>query len=94
MGNRAGGGTRTRTSTDGALIIPHLVVVDLVHISDIDETYGAYADDECFVNHVYDDNTDDDTDDDTDDYTDDDTNDDTDDDTDDGGRGDLYMIQV
>ena len=60
----------------------------------MDETYGVYVDDECFVNHVHDDNTDDDTDDDTDDYTDDDTNDDTDDDTDDGGRGDLCMLQV
>ena len=47
----------------------------------MDETYGTYVDDECFVIHDYDDDTDHDTGDDTDDDTDDDTNDDTDDDT-------------
>ena len=51
----------------------------------MDETYGTYVDDECFVVHDYDD-TDHATGDDTDADTDDDTNDDTDDDADDGGR--------
>ena len=39
------------------------------------ETYGTYADDECFDNHDYDDDTDHDTEDDTDDDTHDDTHD-------------------
>ena len=52
----------------------------------MDETYGTYADGECFDIHD-DDYADHNTDDDTDDDTDADTNDDTDDDTDDGGRG-------
>ena len=64
----------------------------------MDGSYGAYADDEYFDNHDYDDDTDDDTDDnadgDTDDDTDDDTDEDTVDDTDDMGRGNLYMIKV
>ena len=55
----------------------------------MDETYGAYFDDECFDIHDYHDATDMDTHDDTDDDTADDTNDDTDDDADGGGRGDL-----
>ena len=63
----------------------------------MDQTYGAYNDDECFDIHDYDDDTDHDADDDTDDYADadinnDDTNDDTDDDTGDGGRGNLSTI--
>ena len=53
----------------------------------MDESYGNYADDECFDIHDHDDDTDHGNDDDTDDDIDDDTNDDTDDDTDDGGRG-------
>ena len=53
----------------------------------MNETYGTYADDECFDIHDYDDDTCHDTDDDTDDDTDHDTNDGTDDNTDDGGRG-------
>mgnify|MGYP007015951195 CR=1 FL=1 len=48
----------------------------------MDETYGTYADDECFDFHDYDVDTDHDTDD-----TGDDTDDDDDDDADDGGRG-------
>ena len=56
----------------------------------MDETYGTYADDECFDIHDYDENTDDD----TDDGTEDDTNDDANVDTDDGGRGHLYTIKV
>ena len=48
----------------------------------MDETYGAYVDDECFDIHDYDDDTDHDTD------------GVTDDDTDDGGRGNLYTIKA
>ena len=48
-----------------AIIIPHLLIVDLLHIADMDESYGTYVDDEYFDNHEYDD-TDDDTDDDND----------------------------
>ena len=62
-------------------------VLDIVNAAGMEETYGTYADDECFDIHDYDDDTDHDTDDDTGDDTDDATNDDTDDDTDDGGRG-------
>ena len=60
----------------------------------MDETYGAYVDDECFDIHDHDDDIDHDTDDDTDDETDDDTNGNTDDDNDDGGRGNLYPIKA
>ena len=61
----------------------------------MDETYGPYADDECFDIHDYDDDTDRDTDDDdTDDDTNDNTNDDTDDDTDDVGRRNQYPIKA
>ena len=42
--------------------MPHLLIVDLLHIADMDESYGTYVDDEYFDNHDYDD-TDDDTDD-------------------------------
>ena len=63
------------------------VALDIINAAGMDETYGAYVDDECFDIHGYDDDTDLDTDDDADDDTADDTNDDTDDDTDDGGRG-------
>ena len=60
----------------------------------MDETYGAYVDDECFDIRDYDDDTDHDADDDTDDDIDDYTNDDTDDDDDDDdGHGNLYAIQ-
>ena len=52
----------------------------------MDETYGTYADDECFDIHDFDDDTDHDNDDVTDN--------DTDVDTDDGGRGNLYATKV
>ena len=66
----------------------HLVViVDLIRVVGIDETYDTYVDDECFDNHDYNDDTDHDTDDDTDDKIEDDPNYFTDDDIDDGGRG-------
>ena len=43
------------------MINPYSVVVDVVHVADMDEAYGTYAaDDECFDNHDYDDDTDDD----------------------------------
>ena len=48
------------------MIIPHLHIVDLVHIADMDESYGTCVDDEYDDNHDADDNTDDDTDDDND----------------------------
>ena len=67
----------------------HDYVLDIISAAGMDETYGAYVDDECFDIHRYDDDTDHDTDDDTDEDTDEDTNDDADDDTDDGGRGNL-----
>ena len=67
-------------------------VLDTINAAGMDETYGAYVDDECFDIHDYDDDTDDDIDDDLDDNTFDDTNDDTDVDTDDGGRGILYTV--
>ena len=52
--------------------MPHLhVLVDLIHVADMDESYGTHVDDEYFDNHDYDDDTDDDTDDDIDDDTDD-----------------------
>ena len=47
-------------------MIPHLSIVDLLHIADMDESHGTYAGDEYFDNHDYDDDTDDDTDDDND----------------------------
>ena len=43
------------------MINPYEVVVDVIVVADTDEAYGTYAvDDECFVNHDYDDDTDDD----------------------------------
>ena len=51
------------------LSYPHLYIVDLVHIADMDESYGTYVDDEYFDTHDYADDTDDDTDDDIDDDT-------------------------
>ena len=53
-------------------MIPHLLIVDLIHVADMDETYGTSVDDEYVDNHDYDDDTDDDTDNDTGDDTDDD----------------------
>ena len=44
-----------------AIIIPHLHIVDIIHVADMDETYGTYVDDEYVDNHDYDDDTDDDT---------------------------------
>ena len=43
----------------------HVDIVDLLHIANMEESYGTYVDDEYFDNHDYDD-TDDDTDDDND----------------------------
>ena len=43
-----------------AIIIPHLHIVDIIHVADMDETYGTYVDDEYVDNHDYDDDTDDD----------------------------------
>ena len=43
---------------------------EIIHVGDMDESYGTYVD-EYFDNHDYDDDTDDDTDDDVDDDTDD-----------------------
>ena len=34
----------------------------MIHVADMDETYGTYVDDEYFDNHDYDDDTDDDND--------------------------------
>ena len=34
---------------------------DLIHVADMDETYGTSVDDEYVDNHDYDDDTDDDT---------------------------------
>ena len=51
--------------------MPHLYIVDLVHIADMDEYYATYVDDECSDSHDYADDTDDDTDDDIDDEFDD-----------------------
>merc|ERR1712078_42163 len=48
-----------------AITIPHLLIVDLLHIADMDQSYGTYVDDVYLDNHDYDD-TDDDTDDDND----------------------------
>ena len=50
-----------------------VVVVDVMHITDMYEAYDTYADDKYFDNHDYDD-TDADTDNDTGYYTDDDIN--------------------
>ena len=36
------------------------VVVDVIHVADMDEAYGTYVDDQYFDNHDYDDGTDDD----------------------------------
>ena len=44
-----------------AIIIPHILIVDLIHVADMDETYGTSVDDEYVDNHDYDDDTDDDT---------------------------------
>ena len=45
------------------MIIPYSVVVDVIHVADMDEAYGTYAaDDKYFDNHDYDDDTDDDND--------------------------------
>ena len=44
-----------------AILIPHLLIVDLIHVADMDETYGTSFDDEYVDNHDYDDDTDDDT---------------------------------
>ena len=54
------------------MINPYDVVVDVIHVADMDEAYGTYVDDEYFDNHDYDDDTDDDTDNNTGDDTDDD----------------------
>ena len=35
-----------------------VVVVDIIHVAAMDETYGTYVDDEYFGNHDYDDDTD------------------------------------
>ena len=72
----------------------HINVVDIIHVADMDETYGTYVDDECFGNHDYNDDADHDTDHGTDDDVDDDPTYDIDDDTDDGGSGNLYSIEV
>ena len=44
-----------------AIIIPYLHIVEIIHVADMDETYGTYVDDEYVDNHDYDDDTDDDT---------------------------------
>ena len=45
------------------MINPYSVVVDVIHVADMDEAYGTYAaDDERFDNHDYDDDTGDDND--------------------------------
>ena len=44
-----------------AIIIPHLLIVDIIHVAYMDETYGTSVDDEYVDNHDYDDDTDDDT---------------------------------
>ena len=49
-----------------------LVVVVIIHITDMYETHGTYVDDKYFDIHDYDDDTDDDTDNNTGDDTDDD----------------------
>ena len=66
----------------------HNYALDTISAAGMDETYGAYVDDECFDIHDYD-FVSDDTDDGTDDDTDGDNSDDTDGDADDGGRGNL-----
>ena len=48
------------------LSYPIYLYVDLVHIADMDESYGTDVDDEYYDNHDYDDNIDDDIDDDND----------------------------
>ena len=51
------------------MINPYGVVVDVIHVADMDKAYGTYAAaaaDEYFDNHDYDDNTDNETDDDND----------------------------
>ena len=39
----------------------HVDIDDLIHVADMDETYGTSVDDEYVDNHDYDDDTDDDT---------------------------------
>ena len=52
------------------MIIPYSLVVDVIHIADMEEAYGTYAaDDEYSDNHDYDDDTDDDNDHKDDSYT-------------------------
>ena len=43
------------------IIITHLHILDLIHIADMDKTYGTSVGDEYVGNHDYDDDTDDDT---------------------------------
>ena len=44
------------------ITVPHLhVVVDLIHVADLDESYGTYVDDGYVDHHDYDVDTDDDT---------------------------------
>jgi len=54
------------------IINPYDIVVDVIHVTVMDEAYVADIDDEYFVYHDYDYDTDDDTDDDTEDDADDD----------------------
>ena len=54
------------------MINPYGIVVGIIHVTDMNEAYGTYVDDEYFDNHDYDDDTDDDTDNNTGDDTDDD----------------------
>ena len=51
------------------MITPYSVVVDDIHVADMDEAYTTYVDDEYFDNHDYDDGTDDDNDHKNDSYT-------------------------
>ena len=51
------------------MIIPHLHIVDIIHVADMDESYGTYVDDEYIDNRDYDDDTDDDNDHKKDSYT-------------------------
>ena len=34
-------------------MVPHLHIVDLIHVADMDETYGTSVDDEYVDNHDY-----------------------------------------
>ena len=51
------------------MINPYDVIVDILHIADMDEFYGTYVYDEYVDNHDYDDDTDDDNDHKKDSYT-------------------------